>query len=260
MTPLASCSILVLLVVFMENAAVFAGRPLTIDDATPVATGQLELELGFFHGRPDGGGRDQRGPVLAVTYGAFQQLEIGLAMQRINRNGPGAGPTHGFEDLHFNAKYKFHEETLTLPALAGALDIKLPTASRAKKLSTGRSDESLLLIATKTLSPFMINANLGYTIVGDRPGARLKNVLRGGTAMEWLFAQQWSIVGEIIGASRTDSAAKNEADFQLGVRFAPLPNLVLDLAAGRSLRPTGNTIHGTFGLTWTIDVGKVLQR
>jgi len=260
MIPLSGLSILVLLILLMESASVFAGRPLTIDDAVPVTAGQLEIELGFSYLRPDSGGQDHKLPLLGVTYGIFQQLEIGIAIQRTDQDKPRVAHIQGFEDLHVNAKYKFSEESPSLPALAAALDVKLPTASRARGLSTGRSNQSLLFIATKTLSPYIINANLGYTKVGDRPGDRLKNILHGGAAMEWLFTPQWSMVSEITGASRTYRTARHEANFQLGARFSVLPNLVLDLAVGRSLLPTGTAVQGTFGLTWTVDLARKALR
>lgn len=148
----ASRLILAAFLLLIEAAVAYAGRPLTIDDVAPVATGQLEIELGFYPGLPNRGGRDQKWPVAAVTYGVFEQLEVGLAIQRINQDGPGTAPTRGFEDLHFNAKYKFLNETAGFPALAAAMDVKLPTANRSKGLSTGKADETLLLIATKSLA------------------------------------------------------------------------------------------------------------
>lgn len=169
-----------------------------------------------------------------MTYSVFEQLEVGLAIQRINQDGPGTAPTRGFEDLHFNAKYKFLNETAGFPALAAAMDVKLPTANRSKGLSTGKADETLLLIATKSLAPLVIHTNLGYTIVGNLPGAKLRNRLRGGSAMEWALDSQWSMVGEVVGNSRAEIGGKNEADFQFGVRYALQPTLVLDFAAGRS--------------------------
>lgn len=254
MKPWTHSAGLALLAWLVGCASAFAGRPLTIDDAAPVATGQLEFELGFAQARPIGGGRDQKSPTLGLTYGAYENLEVGLTIQRINQDGPGSAPVRGFEDLHLNAKYKFVEESPALPAFAGALDFKLPSASRAKGLSTGRSDQALLLIATKTFAPLALHANLGYRIVGDRPGARLNNIPHGGVALEWHLAPHWSMVGEITGAGRTANRARNEANFQLGGRFSALPNLLLDLAMGRSLSATGTAIQGTFGLTWTLNL------
>lgn len=252
--------ILVVLVILIEVTTAHAARPLTIDDVAPVAAGHLENELGFHHGLPNGGGWDQKWPVAALTYGVFDRLEVGLAIQRINQDGPGTAPTRGFEDLHFNAKYKFLNETTGFPALAAAMDIKLPTANRSKSLSTGKADETLLLIATKSLAPLAIHANLGYTIVGNVAGANLRNRLRGGSAMEWALDRQWSIVGEVTGASRAEIGGKNAADFQLGFRYALQPTLVLDFASGRSLRSSATSVQGTVGLTWTIDVSRMFKR
>jgi hypothetical protein len=246
------------LFLLIDIASVHAGRPLTIDDAAPVPASHLEIETGFSHGLPHGGSRDQNWPILTATYGVFNRLELGLAIQRTNQDAPQAKPTKGFEDLHLTAKYKFLDETAAVPALAFSLDVKLPTANRFKGLSTGKADETLLLIATKSFTPLTLNANLGYTIVGTTAGTKLRNQLRGGTAMEWAIYRQWSIVGEITGASRAEIGGKNEADFQLGARYALQPSLVFDVAAGRSLRSSGTTVQGTFGLTWTFDVRKSL--
>lgn len=106
----------------------------------------------------------------------------------------------------------------------------------------------------------MIHTNLGYTIVGNLPGAKLRNRLRGGSAMEWALDSQWSMVGEVVGTSRAEIGGKNEADFQFGVRYALQPTLVLDFAAGRSLRSSGTAVQGSFGLTWTIDIKSILKR
>jgi hypothetical protein len=244
----------------IDSASAHAGLPLTIDDVAPVPPGQLEIELGFYHGLPDGGGREQRWPVTAVTYGVFNGLEFGLAIQRINQDVSQEAPRRGFEDLHLTAKYKFLDESAEFPALAAAMDVKLPTANRSKGLSTGKADETLLVIATKSLAQLAVNANLGYTIVGNAAGANLKNLIRGGMAMEWPFIPHWSLVGEMTGTSRAARAEPNQADFQLGFRYAALPNLVLDLAAGRSLRPSGTSVQGTFGLTWTVDLKSILKR
>jgi len=73
------------LLVFIDSVAAYAGRPLTIDDIAPVPPGQLEIELGFYHGLPDGGGRDQRWPLTAATYGVLDGLELGLVIQRSNQ-------------------------------------------------------------------------------------------------------------------------------------------------------------------------------
>jgi hypothetical protein len=238
----------------------FAGRPLVIDDAAPVAKSHFELELGFAQRKPFEGGRDQSWPVTMLAYGLLDELEIGLGIQRINQNLSGASKTRGFEDLHLNAKYRFLAEDRVLPALALSFDVRLPTANRRRGLSPGKTDETFLLIATKNWTPLTFHLNLGYTIIGHSRGEPLKNRIRGGSAVEWTFDPQWVLVGEIFGFSREVKAGQNESEFQLGVKYLLTPQLVLDSAVGRSLRSSGTVVQGTVGLTWTVDPPKLFPR
>jgi hypothetical protein len=135
---------------FLTTGTTFAGRPLLIDDAAPVALDHLELELGFSQSRPQDEGRDQSWPVTNLTYGLLDGLEIGLGIQRINQDPKGSSSTSGFQDLHLAAKYRFWHEDRLFPALALSFDLRLPTANRRKGLSPGRTDETFLLIGTKT--------------------------------------------------------------------------------------------------------------
>lgn len=243
---------------FLFAPTVHAGRPLVIDDVAPVAAGHVEIEAGFSHARPRGGGRVQSAPSVGFAYGVLERLEVGLAIQRVNHAERGAAPLRGFEDLHVNAKYKFVDEAPLLPAFAAAFDLKLPTANRSKGRSTGKTDETLLLIASKSFAPLALHSNFGYTIVGRVSDAHLRNRWRGGSAVEWALDGQWSLVGEVFGVSRAEQGGKNEADFQLGARHQLLPSLILDFAAGRSLRSAGNAFRATFGFTWTIDPRKLI--
>jgi hypothetical protein len=237
-----------------------AGRPLIVDDVAPIPPGHLEIEVGFSHALPRTGGRDQQWPVATASFGVVDGLEVGLAIQRTNQDEQRTAPTKGFEDLHLTAKYQFLDDAGFVPALAVSLDVKLPTANRSKGLSTGKTDETLLLIATKSLAPFTVHANFGYTIVGKIKGADLKNQLQGGIAGELPLIPSWTLVGEVTGLSRSTGAEPNQVNFQLGLRYAIQPTLVLDLAAGRSLLPSGPTFKGAFGVTWTIDFGKLITR
>jgi len=253
-------ALLILSLYFAVVRPSFAGRPLTVDDAAPVPPRHLELEAGFFYRLPDAGGRDQKWPVISAAYGVIDSLEFGLAIQRTNQDAPREAPIKGFEDLHLTTKYRFLEQRESVPALAFSLDVKLPTANRAKGLSSGKTDQALLLIATQSWTPFMIHANFGYTIVGDSVENPLKNLLRGGLAGEWSLDSRWSLIGEVTGVSRSAKGEPNQADFQLGLRYALQSGFVLDFAGGRSLRSSGTSIQGTFGITWTVDVSALLKR
>lgn len=248
-----SCLALVHVCILFYPSSSFAGRPLVIDDAKPVAEGYFELELGLIQAQPEKGGREQRLPVMALSLGLVEGLEFGLNVQRVNSDLKGDPPTRGFEDLHLATKYNFLEEA-SYPALALSFDLKIPTANRRKGLSSGRYDANPILIATKHYFPLAIDLNLGYLIVDSLVEEKLKNRFLGGVALRYGLSERWRLVGEVLGLSREASGEKNEANFQIGLRYRPDLPVFFDAAVGRSLRPSGTRIQVTFGLTWTFPV------
>ena len=99
-----------------------------------------------------------------------------------------------------------------------------------------------------------MHLNLGCLLVDSPRSAQLNNRLRGGIAADYGIHPAIAVVGELFDSSRASKGEKNEAAFQLGLRYALSSRLVLDVAAGRSLRSSGASVHGTAGLTWTIDI------
>jgi hypothetical protein len=233
-------------------APAFAGRPLVVDDAPAVDAGTLELELGVVNGVPEKGGREHALPNVAVTYGVYPGLEAGIAVQRLHSDLKGAPPVDGFADLHLNAKYNFL--TAGRYDFSFAFDLKLPTAK--KNLSTGRVDENFLFIATRHFDRAGIDVNFAYLVVDSPAGAKLKNRFFGGGALRYAASAAWTLVAEIYGFSRAASGAKNEANFQLGVRYKPELPVIFDAALGRSLLASGTVVQGTVGLTWDLPLVK----
>jgi hypothetical protein len=113
---------------------------------------------------------------------------------------------------------------------------------------------------TKNLYSVAAHLNLGYALIQSPSGDKLRNRIHGGAATEWLFRPGFALVAEIFAASRQAQGLSNELEFQLGVKYAPTPQLVLDTAIGRSLRSIGTRVQGTIGLTWMFDVGELFTR
>ncbi len=132
-----------------------------------------------------------------------------------------------------------------------AFNLKIPTADRRRNLTTGRFDESFVLIATKHIFPAALDLKLGYIVVGRRAGEKLQNRFLGGMALRYGLNERWRLVGDIYGLSRAAKGEKNEANFQVGIRFRPDLPVFFDAAIGRSLLPSGTRIQGTLGLTWS---------
>ena len=220
-----------------------------MDDARPVVEDGWEFEFGFAGEQAPQGAHEIDFPMMALTYGILPRLDLGVSIQRFSGDAPEQPPSQGFADVHITSKFNLLEEA-TLPALSFALDVKIPTANRSKGLTTGRTDETFLLLATKHFYPLGIDLNFGYTLVNSPPDDKLKNRLLGGLALRYGWSERWRLVGDIYGLSREAKGEKNEANFQLGVRFRPDLPMFFDAAVGRSLLPSGPRIQGTFGMTW----------
>jgi len=231
------------------SAPAFAGRPLVVDDAPTIDAGSVQVELGLIATLPQNGGRDLTLPTASLSYGVYDVLQLGLAIPRVHADHKGEAPVDGFGDLHLTAKYNF------LPGktydFSFAFDLKIPTASRSRGLSTGKFDENFLFIATRHFFPAAIDLNLGYFVVGRPRGEGLENRFFGGMAIRYGLSEHWRLVGEAYGLTRPARGEESEANFQVGVKYHLDIPLILDAAVGRSLLSSGNRFQATLGMTWT---------
>lgn len=236
-----------------SSASAFAARPLVVDDARPVAENNVQISLGITQTVPEKGGRDQQWPVITAGVGVYKNLELGLTIQRTHTDLEGEAPVSGFQDLHLYSKYNFVQEIEKgyVPALTFTFDLEIPTANSHRGLTTGKFNETLLLIATKHWFPAAVDLNLGYIVVGRPQGEKLENRFFGGLALRYGLNENWRLVGDIFGLSRESKGAQGEGHFQLGVRFRPDLPAYFDVAVGRSLLSSGERFQVTCGVTWS---------
>jgi hypothetical protein len=101
------------------------GRPLRLDDAYAIASGELAVEVGA------GFALERRGPdrgvfPLEVLYGAFPNLQLGLGTTLLTDPREVHEQTKS-GDLRVSGLYNVNQETLTLPAFGFKLALNLPT-------------------------------------------------------------------------------------------------------------------------------------
>ena len=190
---------------------------------------------------------------MTLGFGVLKNLELGLTLDRTNTDLRGESPVSGFEDLHLYSKYNFVEEVEKgyVPALTFIFDLEIPTANSHRGLTSGRFNEGFLLIATKHWFPAALDLNLGYTVVGRRPGEHLENQFFGGLALRYGLSENWRVVGDLYGLSREAKGEKAVGNFQIGIRYRPNLPAYFDVAVGRSLLATGDRFQVTLGMTWS---------
>lgn len=234
----------------------WAGRPLTVDDAAPVAPGWLELELG---GRYDAAVHVDHYDIPAgLTVGVLSTLEVGLGIGgQIENREQELGVSEiesGVGDLVLGAKWNPLPEEKYWASHALAIGLKLPTASREDGFGSGRADFDLTYIASKTLATnWTAHFNAGCTWVGDPADENLSDVFHTGLAIGWQATEQLEWVAELYSDVPVSSASDAVLHFNGGVRWGVRENLMLDGAAGACLCGDGPDWMITVGFTWSFD-------
>jgi hypothetical protein len=127
------------------------------------------------------------GGVIVVNGMPVRQERIDAAGQTGTRTGStdstrtgttAAAPTTacGLGDIIVRGRYYVLDERAWYPTIALRAHVKVPTASEAKGLGTGRADEGVGVEVSRTIGRgLMAMVDGGYTVMGDQPGFDLNN-------------------------------------------------------------------------------------
>ena len=209
-----------LLVVLMAARAslAVAGQPLETESTRLLRAHQFEVEAGFEHQAAEGG--SETAVPWAIGYGIRNDLELLVEPVLYDRITDGSGSAaRSVGDLEATLTYRFAQERAGRPALALALEAKLPTA-KSPRIGTGQPDYTIWAIASKGAGQWDVHADLGYTLVGRPAGVEVQDVVNYGFATEWKVTRVVELVGELYGASAAlagvGSAGENSGTPELG--------------------------------------------
>src|SRR5262249_5186087 len=139
-----------------------ARRPLAVQDASPIAYGAFELQVGPW-AMAAGGGETDRGIGSALEWGAWPRTQLEIGAQRASGPATSGGRTSGLAGLTLGALYELNAETLALPAFAFAADV----VSTAGPLAPAAPLLTLGAIATRSWPGVRVHVNAAATIGPD---------------------------------------------------------------------------------------------
>jgi hypothetical protein len=186
----ASCLLLI-------AGAAYASQPLETETARLLPAGVFKIELtGEYQQSGDG---TERALPLVFEYGLTPRTEVAVEPVFATSIQPKVGRVaNGVGDLEITITHLLRPEADSLPAFALAGEVKLPTATN-RQIGTGKTDLTAWGIASQRFGRMDVHANLGYTIVGQPAGTRLKNVISFAVASELHVSPRFDVVGELIG-------------------------------------------------------------
>jgi hypothetical protein len=151
---------------------------------------------------------------LALEYGILDRLEVLFEPVPVTSIQPKhASSATGIGDTELTVTYLALRERNTIPAIALAGEIKIPTA-RNSQIGSKEFDYRVYGIVSKRFGDVDLHFNVGYNIVGAPSGVSTKNPIDLAVAAEWLVDKRFDLFGEItyIGASLRGGGAGEVPD------------------------------------------------
>jgi len=224
-------------------------RPVQIEDAYPIAKGEIALEGGArFLDRRQGRTRLLFQP--QILYGAFYntQLEMGGDLITEPTSLTGAEKSG---DLRVGALYNFNTETLTLPAFTVKLDLEFPTGVRSKGV-----DSTVAGILTRSFGRWRTHLNAEYTVVGSAQGAERDGFYRlvAGVSYPLGYPMRFreTLIADVFTRQSELSGGRNPTGVEIGLRHQFSSRIVLDGGIGTEfVGPSDRSaVFGALGLSF----------
>ena len=154
----------------------------------------------------------------------FNENDIHILTSALNQTGivQNTGPSHfshsGLGDIVTALTYNVitHESTGIIFDITGRM--KIPTASTARNLGTGKFDFAVQGDLVKTISRFMLSASFGYRMLGNPQGIDLHNVLYGATGIAFRFTPDTTI-GASFNIGQSPVRRQDSRDFTLYMSY-----------------------------------------
>jgi len=129
----------------------------------------------------------------------------------ISKDFPRSGSASGVGDIVVRTKYSLYRQGHS--AVAGALDLRLPTGDDANLLGIGTTQAKMYVIASTEAGMFSPHVNFGYTASGAGDRSALYGVSQQGVSdevnyaggVEFIPSPKITLIGDIIGRTLRDA-------------------------------------------------------
>jgi hypothetical protein len=227
----------------LTASSVYAGRPLSTEDAGVLEEGDIEIECGFEYTKADN--TDDNYQFLVVSsYGVHEKVQIGWEMPfDILRPDQGADE-EGLSDITLFGKLLIIKENRGTPEVTLKPTLKFANGDEDKGLGSGDEDYGVLMAVSKTLEPFTLHGNIGYTVTGDDWDDTLEDIVTYGVACEYPITDSLVAVGEFFGEVDEDfDSESNTSNPSVGLTYVINDRLIYDLGYKATINQHDKTDH-----------------
>src|SRR5262245_24263049 len=225
------------------------GRPLRLEDAYAIATGEIALETG------GGFSLIRRGPdrgffPIEVLYGALPNFQIGLGTTLSTHPHEIDEPVKS-GDLRVSALYNFNQETLVMPAFGVKLEVNFPTGVDAHGVAL-----KLKGIVTKSIERLSLHFNAAYQGLtdarGDERNGQYELVLGASYPLGAPRYTRATIIADVFTEQSARHGEDNTVGVEAGFRYQITRTIVWDAGVGTEFAGTSDRSQFMFktGFSW----------
>ncbi|HET9179265.1 MAG TPA: transporter [Terriglobia bacterium] len=207
-------------------------RPTVADPADITEYGVLEIEYGWNHswlGQQTHG--DDFGALL--KFSALCDLEIRWSPDTVVSQG---GNT-GFGDNWIGAQYRFHHQSHRAPSMAASYMVKIPSASAAQGLGTGRVDQQIKFLASKDFGSTHFDFNASALVIGRPAGGGRDTAAEIDLSFSHPLWRHLALTGEVYGDTRLSRSVPGYTSTLWALTYSLTPRLVVDAGMDTAVTP-----------------------
>jgi hypothetical protein len=195
--------LLMMLIMMLVAAPVYAAHPLITDDAGTQGKGKFQLEVNGQYGYDRDGEVVLKSSNVAatLTYGAVDTVDIivGMPYQWLRtKDSVSISNENGIGDTALAVKWRFYETDGFSFAMKPG--VNLPTGDSDRGMGNGKVGGSIFFITTKEMKPWAFHLNAGYIFNQNKVDQQL-NLWHASAAAEYEVIKNLRLVANI-GAQR----------------------------------------------------------
>jgi hypothetical protein len=223
-----------------------AGPPFLTDDPEPVDLNHWEL---YVFGQGDQGAvyRSITGPAVEMNYGILPETQLHLIAPLANFSSAGSGWASGYGDTELGVKYRFVDETDTLPQVGVFPMAELATGDARNGLGNGKTWYRLPLWIQKSWGPWTSYGG-GGLVLNDAPGQRDSGFA--GWLVQRDLGKHLTLGSELYWQGADAVGGPGSALANVGGSLNFTEKFSLLFSAGRSIAGARHTVW-YLGLYWT---------
>ncbi|MFN4226705.1 MAG: hypothetical protein ACK4F0_00995 [Candidatus Ratteibacteria bacterium] len=219
---------------FVFSSLLYAGRPLTTDDAYTVEKGKFELEIGYdFTENNDKTKNQEIG--ISLKYGLTDWLDFGISSPFLIKESD--LKVNEWKRIEIGAKFSILKENEKTPGISF-------TISATPNPNEGDTEFSLNSILSKNFGKLIWHLNLGTYF--QKTSSSSEQYFTYSTALEYPISEKLNFVSEIVGKNNDEKPL----EILIGLNFTLNDYIVYDFGFSKGLNNDASNWRITTGFTF----------